>query len=265
LADTLRLDVPAPGVARVTLNRPERLNAMTSLMFSELIAAFEQLRDDDSVRAVVLTGAGTGFCAGYDLDDAEKFTSTDTPGLYALQDLAVRALQAVYSLPKPVIAAVRGPAAGGGFSLSLAADMRLAGTSARFQAVFVRIGLSGADLGTSWLLPRIVGTGHAAELLYSGRPVYAEEAARIGLVNRAVEDDELPREAIKLAASIADHSPLAVALTKRSLHANIDAPSLASALEMESRAQVGLMREPDSTMAVSRLRTAQKGSGADRP
>jgi enoyl-CoA hydratase/carnithine racemase len=261
LADTLRLDDPAAGVARVTLNRPERLNAMTSLMFSELIAIFEQLRDDDSVRAVVLTGAGAGFCAGYDLDDAEKFTSSDASGLYALQDLAVRALQGVYSLPKPVIAAVHGAAAGGGFSLSLAADLRLAAASARFQAVFVRIGLSGADLGTSWLLPRIVGIGHAAELLYSGRPVYADEAARIGLVNRAVADDQLLGEATRLAASIAEHSPLAVALTKRSLHANVDAPSLASALELESRAQVGLMREPDSTTAVSRLRAAQR-SGA---
>lgn len=244
----------------MTLNRPERLNAMTSLMFSELIEVFEQLRDDDSVCAVVLTGAGRGFCAGYDLDDAGKFSSSDTRGLYALQDLAVRALQAVYSLPKPVIAAVHGPAAGGGFSLALAADMRLAAASARFQAVFVRIGLSGADLGTSWLLPRIVGIGHAAELLYSGRPVLAEEATRIGLANRTVADEDLAGEAVELAASIAAHSPLAVALTKRSLHANIDAPSLASALEMESRAQVGLMREPESTDAVSRVRTAQRES-----
>jgi len=258
MTDTLTTDTPAPGVARVTLDRPDRLNAMTSLMFSEILDTFEQLRADNSVRTVVLAGAGAGFCAGYDLDDAEKFASSDAAGLYALQDLAVRALQAVYSLQKPVIAAVHGPAAGGGFSLSLAADIRLAGDSARFQAVFIRIGLSGADLGTSWLLPRVVGMGLAAELLYSGRPVHADEAVRIGLANRTVGDDALPERAIELASSIAEHSPLALALTKRSLHANVDAPSLASALEMESRAQVGLMREPDSIDAVQRLRAGQR-------
>ena len=261
MPDTLRMEVPASGVAQVTLDRPQRLNAMTSVMFTELIDTFGRLREDDAVRAVVLTGAGGGFCAGYDLDDAAKFTSSDTRGLYALQDLGVRALQAVYGLPKPVIAAVHGPAAGGGFSLSLAADMRIAGASARFQAVFVRIGLSGADLGTSWLLPRIVGTGLAAEILYSGRPVHAEEAARVGLANRVVEDDALVGHAVELAASIAEHAPLAVELTKRSLHANVDAPSLASALEMESRAQVGLMREPRTTSAVSRLREPPRSSG----
>jgi enoyl-CoA hydratase/carnithine racemase len=259
LVETVRVEVAAPGVALVTLHRPDRLNAMNSVMFSDLIGVFGDLRDDDPVHAVVLAGSGAGFCAGYDLDDAEKFSSSDARGLYALQDLAVRALQSVYSLPKPVIAAVKGPAAGGGFSLSLAADMRLAGESARFQAVFVRIRLSGADLGTSWLLPRIVGTGHAAELLYSGRPVYAAEAARIGLANRVVADDDLHEEAVRLATSMADHSPLAVGLTKRSLHANMDAPSFASALETESRAQVGLMREPESTTAVSSLRASQRG------
>ncbi|MDT7558247.1 MAG: hypothetical protein QOI68_2717, partial [Pseudonocardiales bacterium] len=153
---TLRLDEPRPGVARLTLHRPDRLNAMTAEMFTELTEVAERLRVDDSVRAVVLTGAGAGFCAGYDLAAAGDFPAAATADLLALQDTAWRALHAVYALPKPVIAAVHGPAAGGGFSLSLAADMRLAGTSARFQAVFVRIGLSGADLGTSWFLPRIV-------------------------------------------------------------------------------------------------------------
>ncbi|MDT7640753.1 MAG: hypothetical protein QOC83_5041 [Pseudonocardiales bacterium] len=256
---TLRLDEPRPGVARLTLHRPDRLNAMTAEMFTELTEVAERLRVDDSVRAVVLTGAGAGFCAGYDLAAAGDFPAADTADLLALQDTAWRALHAVYALPKPVVAAVHGPAAGGGFSLSLAADIRLAGASARFQAVFVRIGLSGGDLGTSWLLPRIVGTGLAAELLYTGRPVYAEEAVRIGLANRAVGDGELAAEAVELAGQIAAHAPLAVQLTKRSLRANVDAPALLGALELESRAQVALMREPATTEAVSRLRN-QKGS-----
>jgi len=241
-------------VARLTLHRPDRLNAMTAEMFGELTEAAERLRLDDGVRAVVLTGAGAGFCAGYDLDAAAAFPTAGTAELLALQDTAWRALHAVYALPKPVIAAVRGPAAGGGFSLSLAADMRLAGTSARFQAVFVRIGLSGGDLGASWLLPRLVGTGLAAELLYTGRPVLADEAVRIGLANRVVDDAELATEAVELAGQIAAHAPLAVQLTKRSLRANIDAPALLGALELESRAQVALLREPATTEAIDRLR-----------
>ena len=240
-------------MARLTLHRPDRLNAMTAEMFGELTEAAERLRLDDGVRAVVLTGAGAGFCAGYDLDAAAAFPTAGTAELLALQDTAWRALHAVYALPKPVIAAVRGPAAGGGFSLSLAADMRLAGTSARFQAVFVRIGLSGGDLGASWLLPRLVGTGLAAELLYTGRPVLAEEAVRIGLANRVVDDAELAADAVELAAQIAAHAPLAVQLTKRSLRANIDAPALLGALELESRAQVALLREPATTEAIDRL------------
>ena len=252
--ETLRVDQPSAAVARVTLHRPGRLNAMTEVMFRELASVFAEFAADDGVRAVVLAGAGAGFCAGYDLDAAGDFERTGTAELYALQDLAVRALHAVYALPKPVVAAVHGPAAGGGFSLALAADIRLAGESARFQAVFVRIGLSGADLGTSWLLPRLVGTGLAAELLYTGRPVHAEEAARIGLANRVVPDSSLAAEAVELAAAIAEHAPLAVQLTKRSLRANVDAPSLLSALELESRAQVSLMREPATAHAVNHLR-----------
>jgi enoyl-CoA hydratase/carnithine racemase len=252
--ESLRVDQPSAGVARVTLYRPEQLNAMTAVMFRELASVFAQFATDDGVRAVVLAGAGAGFCAGYDLDAAGRFASSGTARLYALQDLAVRALHAVYALPKPVVAAVHGPAAGGGFSLALAADIRLAGESARFQAVFVRIGLSGADLGTSWLLPRLVGTGLAAELLYTGRPVHAEEAVRIGLANRVVTDSSLAAEAVELAAAIAEHAPLAVQLTKRSLRAGVDAPSLLSALELESRAQVSLMREPATTHAINRLR-----------
>ncbi|HEX4359015.1 MAG TPA: enoyl-CoA hydratase-related protein [Pseudonocardia sp.] len=245
-------------MARLTLHRPDRLNAMTAEMFGELTEVAERLRLDDGVRAVVLTGAGGGFCAGYDLDAAAGFPEAGTAELLALQDTAWRALHAVYALPKPVVAAVHGPAAGGGFSLSLTADIRLAGTSARFQAVFVRIGLSGGDLGASWLLPRLVGTGLAAELLYTGRPVLAEEAVRIGLVNRVVEDAALATEAVELAAQIAEHAPLAVQLTKRSLRANVDAPALLGALELESRAQVALLREPATTEAVARLRHTRR-------
>jgi enoyl-CoA hydratase/carnithine racemase len=224
----------------LTLHRPERLNALTTTMFGELVAACGALRAD-AVRAVVLTGAGSAFCAGYDLEEAESLGTASAAQLLELQDAACAALQAVYSLPAPVIAAVRGPAVGGGFCLSLAADLRLAGASARFQPVFVRLGLSGGDMGASWLLPRLIGAGLAAELLYTGRAVRAEEAARVGLANRVLADADLLQEAVALAATIAAHEPLGVRLTKRSLRANAEAPSLAAALELESRAQVLLL------------------------
>jgi enoyl-CoA hydratase/carnithine racemase len=241
-------------VARLTLHRPERLNAMTAGLFAELVGAADALRADPSVRAVVLTGAGDGFCAGYDLEAAARFPATDTAGLFALQDLAVRALYAVYALPVPVVAAVHGPAAGGGFSLALAADLRVAAENARFQAVFVRLGLSGGDLGASWLLPRLVGAGPAAEILYTGRAVGAVEAERIGLVNAVVAPGELASWAVELATRIAAQPGLGVAMTKRSLRANQEVPSLLAALELESRAQVALMREPEVTDAVAELR-----------
>jgi enoyl-CoA hydratase/carnithine racemase len=258
---TLSLDLPRPGVALLTLRRPESLNALSDGMFVELNEVAGDLRTRGDLRAVVLTGAGDGFCAGYDLDAAAELPTRDLTQLYALQDLAVSALQAVHTLPCPVIAAVHGVAAGGGFSLALATDIRLAATSARFQAVFVRIGLSGGDLGASWLLPRLVGAGLAAEILYTGRVVGAEEAVRIGLANRAVPEAELLDAALELAGSIAQHPPLGMALTKRSLRANLDAPSFAAALELESRAQVGLLREPSTVEAVEAIRRRWAGRG----
>ncbi|HZZ49834.1 MAG TPA: enoyl-CoA hydratase-related protein [Pseudonocardia sp.] len=262
--DTLQVDQPAAGIAHVLLNRPDRLNALNRTMFDELISVAERLRTDNEVRAVVVSGAGAGFCAGYDLDAAAEFANSDMAELAALQDAAVRAIYELCMLPKPVIAAVHGPATGGGFSISLAADMRIAGESARFQGVFVRIGLSGADMGASWLLPRIVGTGLAAELLCAGRPMFAEEAARTGLANRTVPDAELLTEAFALASTIAEHQPLAVQTTKRILRANMDAPSLWASLEMENRAQVALMREPATAEAVRALRESQLARRAKR-
>lgn len=252
--ETLTVDERAPGVVALTLHRPEALNALNDVMFTELTAAAAELAERGDVRAVLLAGAGSGFCAGYDLAEAAELPRRTLGELYRLQDLAVGAIRAVYDLPKPVIAAVHGPAAGGGLSLALAADIRLAADSARFQAVFVRLGLSGGDLGASWLLPRLVGPGMAAEVLYTGRPIEAEEAVRIGLANRSVPDDQMLDRATELAAAIARSEPLGVALTKRSLRANLDAPSFASALELESRAQVGLLREPATQEAVADIR-----------
>lgn len=252
MGETLRIEHPVDGVVVVTLDRPGRLNAMTRTMFAELEGAAASIRDDPDARAVVITGAGGGFCGGYDVDDAGEFGALSPAAALALQDAGVRAIRAVHELPQPVVAAVHGPAVGGGFSLALTADMRVAAPDARFQAVFVRLGLSGADLGTSWTLPRLVGAGRAAELLCTGRAVLAEEAARIGLVNRV--DADATGAAVALAAGTAAHAPTGVRLTKRALRANAHVP-FASALETEARAQALLFGDPAVHDAVAALRS----------
>ncbi len=252
--ETLNVRRPRTGVALVTLERPERLNALNRPMLRELREVAEELATDASVRAVVLTGAGRGFCSGYDLDGAAEFATLGPTGGLALQDMANRTLHALHTLPQPLIAAVGGPAIGGGVSLALVADIRIAAVDALFQVAFVRIGMSGGDLGASWLLPRIVGRGLAAELMYTARPVGAEEAVRIGLANRAVPTASLLDTAFDLAGQIAVHPPLGVQLSKRALQASTDSPSLWSALETEARGQALLMGHPDTAQAIAALR-----------
>ena len=213
---TLRWDRPRDGVV-VTLDRPERLNAMTATMFAELEDSARALDREEALRVVVLTGAGRGFCAGYDLADADELAHRGALEMLGLQERAARALAAIRGIRVPVIAAVNGAAAGGGLSLALAADIRLASPRAAFNAAFVRIGLSAGDLGASWLLPRLIGPAAAAELAYTGRMMDAAEAERTGLVNRVVPEDEL----------------------------------LAAALELENRGQALLTRTEDMTEALA--------------
>src|ERR1700732_5188377 len=182
--ETLLLESPADAVAQVTLNRPDRLNAMTVTMFDELESVARAVGDARDIRVVILTGAGKAFCAGYDLDEAEELASLSALGMLDRQELAARALSAIRAVPVPVIAAVNGPAAGGGMSLTLMADIRLGSPKAKFNAAFVRIGLSAGDLGASWLLPRLIGPSAAAEMGFTGRIVEADEAERLGLLNR---------------------------------------------------------------------------------
>ncbi len=238
------------GVVVATLNRPDRLNAMTGAMFADLEALADRLTDDASVRALVITGAGRGFCSGYDLADARGLAELAPVEMLAHQETAVRALTAIRHLPFPVIAAVNGAAAGGGLSLALAADIRLAAPTAVFVAAFVKIGLSAGDLGASWLLPRLVGPAHAADLAFTGRTVDADEAERIRLVNRVVRDGEVVDAAVELAGAIAANAPAGVRLTKRALQANLEVGSYAAALELENRGQALLTRTEDMTEAL---------------
>src|ERR1700760_759229 len=187
---TMTVEEPVDGVLVVTLNRPDRLNAMTNQMFDEL-EGFAQAHKFSDLRARIVTGAGRAFCPGFDLDDADGLSSLSPLGMLTQQERAARALSALRSLPMPVIAAVNGPATGGGLALALAADIRIGSERARFNAAFVRIGLSAGDLGTSWLLPRLIGPARAAEFAYTGRFMESEEAERLGVVNPVVAPAQL--------------------------------------------------------------------------
>lgn len=252
--ETLTAGTPAPGVAMITLNRPDRFNAMTVTMFDELETVARSLGADPDVRVVILTGAGKAFCAGYDLDAAEMLPELSPLGMLALQDNAARALSAVRAIPVPVIAAVNGAAAGGGFSLSLMADIRLGSPAAKFNAAFVRIGLSAGDLGASWLLPRLIGPAQASEIAFTGRVVEAEEAEQLGLLNAITGPDDLLERSLKLARQICANSPGGIRLSKRALQANMEIDSFAAALELESRGQALLTRCADMPEALAAFR-----------
>jgi enoyl-CoA hydratase/carnithine racemase len=239
--DTLELARPRDGVAVVRLNRPERLNAINETMQSELRCILADLAADRTVHAVVLTGAGRGFCAGIDVRDfGPSAPEATAPALDRIrfQESMAALTEAIRALPQPVVAAVNGPCVGAGLALCLAADIRICSTAASFGDAAILLGLSGAEMGMSYHLPRIVGTSVAADWMLTGRTVSAEEADRRGLVSELVEPDRLADRAVELASLIAGLAPLSVQLTKRALQVNTDAASLASALELENRNQV---------------------------
>ena len=238
---TLTIERPADGVAVVRLNRPDRLNAINETLLAELRDTCADIAIDRDLRAVVLTGSGRGFCSGIDLRDfgPSMLEATD-PALdrLAFQEAMAALPQALRDLPQPVIAAVNGPAVGGGLALCLAADVRICGASASFANAAIRIGLSGAEMGMSYSLPRVVGLSAAADWMLTGRTVGADEALRCGLVSELTPDDRLLERAVELASLVAANSPLGVRLTKRALQRNVDAPDLATAVDLENRNQV---------------------------
>ncbi|QJY48250.1 enoyl-CoA hydratase/isomerase family protein [Pseudonocardia broussonetiae] len=249
---TLLLDVGDDGVAVLTVNRPDRANSQTVTMFHEFGEAALALRDSGA-RALVVRGAGErAFCTGFDLAEIDVLREMGPLEFLAFQELAANGIAALRALPFPVIAAVHGPAAGGGMSLALAADIRLAAPSAKFALSFVKVGLSIGELGTSWTLSRLVGPGIAAELAFTGRTVEAAEAARIGLVNRVVDDPVA--EAHAVAAAVARNSPGGVRLSKRALQAGMEVGSYAAAMELENRGQALLTRAADFPEALAAFR-----------
>lgn len=228
---------PTDGVLQITLNRPEKLNALTFGMFDELTSLCRALEGDPAVRVVVLTGAGKGFCAGLDLDAVAALLEMTPYEFLRGQEKWAGAALALRHLTTPVVAAVNGAAAGAGFSLALAADLRVASVKAKFNAAFIRVGLTGGDMGSSWLLPRVVGLGLANELLLTGRFVFADEALRIGLVNQVCKPDQLLPVSLELARGIMANTPFGVRLTKQVIQANLGAATLAGGIELENRNQ----------------------------
>jgi enoyl-CoA hydratase/carnithine racemase len=233
------------GVATVTFDRPERLNALTFEVYADLRDLLAELPHRDDARVLVITGTGRGFCSGGDVRDI----------IGTLQDLGTRELLEFTRMtgsvvgrmrecPLPVIAAVNGVAAGAGAVIALAADVRLVGRSARFSFLFTKVGLAGADMGSAYLLPRLVGLGRASELLLLGEEVDAERAQEIGLATRVVEDDELQGEAADLARRLAEGPATAYAATKLLLSREQDI-DLAGALELEAMTQALLMTSDD--------------------
>jgi enoyl-CoA hydratase len=239
--ETLGVDVPRPGVVVVTLNRPDRLNAINHVMVRELMETCASIRADEQLYSVVLTGAGRGFCAGIDVRDfGPGAPDPEAPALSRLrfQEMMAALPVTLHQLPQPVIAAVNGPCVGGGLALCLAADMRLCSTHATFGNAAILLGLTGAEMGMSYHLPRIVGTSVAADWMLTGRTVTAEEADRRGLVSELVEPGALLERALERASAIAELPPLATQMTKHALQVNTDAADLHAALELENRNQV---------------------------
>ncbi|MCB8901854.1 MULTISPECIES: enoyl-CoA hydratase/isomerase family protein [unclassified Streptomyces] len=245
---------PLPGVVAAALNRPARRNALNEDLFARLTDLCAGLRADPSVRVLVLTGAGDTFCAGYDIDEVGRIAALPPLDLLDLLHRQAEAITGLTALPQTVIAAVDGSAVGAGLSLALAADIRLAAPGARFRASFVKMGLSGGDMGASWLLPRLTSLGFASDMMLTGRFVAADEALARGLVSRVTAPGELAAAALRCAAEIAANSPVSLALTKQVLQANTGAPSLAAALEREAPVQVVAAHSPDVREAVAAFR-----------
>jgi enoyl-CoA hydratase len=236
------VEIVNEGIAKVTLNRPDRLNAMNYELVSGLYNTLDELAEDRSCRVIVLTGAGRGFCAGLDLSEGASPPAAAGLGRaqagMTVQKMIAGLVPKMRSVPQPIIAAVNGAASGGGLALALASDVRIAAASARFNVAFIRVGLSGCDIGVSWMLPRLIGASRAFELLLTGRLIDATEADRIGLVTRVVPDGSVVDSAMETAELIVNNSPFGVRMTKEVMWSQLEIGSLQAGIDLENRTQV---------------------------
>ena len=254
--NTIKVEESEDGISIIKFNRPESLNAISFELTEEMLDYLNSIENNLAIRVLILTGEGRGFSSGLDLKESQivlkplkkipeeyhRFEYLMTKDKVKRSILAQKRLSEVMILlrkiPQPVIAAVNGVAYGGGLGFALAADIRLAGDSAKFCNAFINIGVSGADMGSSYWLPRLIGFSKAAEFMYTGRVMDAKEADKIGLVTRVVADETLLEEATNLAKQILGKSPMGIRFTKDALNANIDAQSLQVAIKLENRSQV---------------------------
>ncbi|HEV2310849.1 MAG TPA: enoyl-CoA hydratase-related protein [Acidimicrobiia bacterium] len=253
------VDRPEAHITRITLNRPDRLNAMDHEFVARLHDALDDVSGDADTRVVILRGAGKGFSSGLDLQDWGPIPS---PGEHpharvgvGFQEFIANLTQHVRQTPQIVVAAVHGAAYGGGLALACAADLRIAARSARFCSAFIRTGLTGTDIGISYLLPRLIGAGRALDMIVTGREVDAVEAERMGLVTRLVADDELEDAALELARGMAGFTATGLVLTKEVFWHNVETPTLAAALAMENRNQTIAGRTPEVQEYIAAYRT----------
>jgi len=246
-SDIILVDI-SENIATVTLNRPEKLNALSGEMMEGLVPVIEGLAEEKAVRCVVVTGAGRGFCAGGDIAGMASGETLPSENPVARLRRLEETSRLLHEMPKPTIAMVNGPAAGAGLSIALACDIRIAGESARFGTAFVRIGFSG-DFGGTWMLQRLVGPAKARELYFTGDLIDAGEAERIGMVNRVVPDDELGRETRALAERIAKGPPIALARMKQNMNLGL-ASDFSTLLDAEAEGMIMTGMTQDNREAV---------------
>lgn len=260
----ITIEVRGP-IEIVSLNRPDRLNAMNEPLIADLLAYFTGLAARHEVRVVILRAEGRAFCAGLDLTGWQR--DGDTGPVHAgwrTQRMIAAVMQAMRKCPQPIISIAQGPACGGGFSLLLASDVRYAAPDLRMNAAYIKIGLGGCDMGASYFLPRLVGSSVAAEYLLTGKFMTADKAVACGLVSEVVPHEDLLDKALALAGEMLLTSPMGLRLTKDALNLNIDAASMEHAFGLEDRQQILLSQTADSVEARDAFMEKRAPNWADR-
>jgi enoyl-CoA hydratase len=238
---SIELEVVADHITAIRLNRPQRLNALSFDLVGELHLALDQVAADDDCKVTILTGNGRGFCAGLDLKDYGSVPKPGTHPRYPAgqtgQNFLSSLTQHIRATPQVVLAAVNGPAFGGGLALAAACDLRIAAASASFCSAFIRTGLTGTDVGITYLLPRLIGASQAFDMILTGRTVVSEEAERMGLVSRVVPDERLWDEAVAMATAVAGYTSYGLRNTKEVMWHNLDTNNMGAAIALENRNQ----------------------------
>lgn len=268
MSDFVTTDHPAEGVTRVTLNRPDDMNTLTVDLVAQMHRVLRQIHDDHTCRVVVLTGAGRAFCAGLDLKGYGTIPGTEEFGApqrgMAVQQHIAEVVHLIRQIRQPVIAAVNGAAAGGGFAWACASDIRYCADTAKFGTAFIRLGISGCDMGVSWTLPRLIGVSRAWELIYTGRVIDATEAERLGIVSRSIPAEDLMDTVLEVAREIAANSPFGVWMTKEVLWANLETPGLRAGIDIENRNQIMTSLTEDSRAAMGGFLSGERPEWRNR-